>query len=307
MTLSVNFKEVLGDGNCLLHSILLATSQIYQNADVHHRHLLARQLRHQIAVYLLSYDPKNPNYIYWETHNNLGFLSNLFLDIEDVFFNYSPHGLYEFFSNTNISIGDEAYAALADIIKCNLIIVGKISNEHWVKYYQSNWYEEYPIVTVYYQPGHYLLLTPNDEENIWPKDNLFIKSLDLDYNNTKINERNFSIEYKEQVEELAVNNVINLDNLKQIHNLPPWSIILIHLRETCKDLQSQFTIVGNLYGNLNLEKSLFQHIEDKSLLEQLYIMLENEKDFTKQTLWYFINQDKVKYQIYYDILAKQYL
>lgn len=304
MSLEVTFKEVLGDGNCLLHSILLAVSKSYQESDNNHRSILARQLRNQIAIYLLSYDSIYHKYINWETHNNLGFLSNLFLDMQDVFFDYSPYGLYEFFTNTNISIGDEAYAALADIVKCNLIIVGKISNEQWVKYYQSNWQENCAIVVVYYQPGHYLLLTPNNDNNIWSKENLFIKSLDLDYTtHVKVN---ITEEYKTQLKEFINNDVLDINNLKQIHNLPPWSIILIHLRESCSELQKTIKITGKLYGNLILEKSLFNNIEDKSLLEELYDMLEKEEDFNKQTIWYFINQNIEKYRVYYQILKDKY-
>jgi SAM-dependent methyltransferase len=126
----------LGDGSCLIHSILNGFLKIYQtNSNVKFRKNFAKNLRKDIANTLRKPDLKNPGKIYYETVAN-GSFPELYaqqlsgVDFKDVFgqkVDFSIAGLEKLF-NSNANLGDEIYSFIADLLNIDLYVM-RITNK----------------------------------------------------------------------------------------------------------------------------------------------------------------------------------
>lgn len=126
----------IGNGDCLIHSILNAYLKIYQtNGDRKFRVEFARNLRRDIAESLKMTDPKNPGKTLYETAAQ-GSFPELYaeqllgVDFQNVFgqkVDFSIQGLEKLFKSSE-NLGDEMYAFIAELLDIELYVM-RITNK----------------------------------------------------------------------------------------------------------------------------------------------------------------------------------
>lgn len=112
---NLQIHHMLGDGHCLIHSILFNMSRKYQNATLVERREMAADIRFQIAVGLASIDPKT----------GLSYYSS----VADGFFydnrhtpEFSLEGLQDLFCSKQF-LGEETISILSHMLKINIYIL----------------------------------------------------------------------------------------------------------------------------------------------------------------------------------------
>lgn len=127
--------STIGDGSCLIHSILKAFYKPYQeNDDEMYRTQLAKELRRDLA-FLLNYEnPEYPNHTYWESSGRGAFprimmqqLANESL-VQELKVDFSLSGLQRLF-NSYSYLGDEVYQYISDVLDVDIYILRATSED----------------------------------------------------------------------------------------------------------------------------------------------------------------------------------
>lgn len=111
----LNLHYMLGDGHCLIHSILFTMSRKYQNANIETRREMAADIRFQIAVALPSVDPKTGLSYY------RSIAKGFFYDNREIP-EFSMHGLQNLFCSSQF-LGEETISILSHMLKINIYIL----------------------------------------------------------------------------------------------------------------------------------------------------------------------------------------
>lgn len=293
-------KEVIGDGSCFFHAVLLAIDNQYQNSDILTQIKICADLRNKIATLLQQKDVAHDGYYYWETINRLEFLSALLLADNDI--SYEPQQLSNYFANHHAPVGDEAYVFIPYFYDCNLVIVAIDSNNTYGynKYYQSNWLENKDIITVLYTPGHYRLLC-SKQANTWSSEDAFIQSLQLE-KTTHTHNISMQQEYINFVNTFVVNGTLDLTNFSNLQQLAPYHYIIRHILQACQHL-TNVTIIGNLTGNRMLERNILSNVSDEQINEY-YQLVDAEKNYYYRNLLHILHQQNIEA---YNLLVTYYL
>jgi len=139
--------DSIGDGNCLIHSILNSISKKYKSSD---KRNMAKNVRKELSQ-LLEVESVE-EYTYWETVSNNLFLAKYFqyLLIGDGE-GYNISSIQNYFnSSANMYIDDVNY--ICDVFGINYIVVGRDSNVCYTSNVKVN--REKTIIINYVQP-HY--------------------------------------------------------------------------------------------------------------------------------------------------------
>ncbi len=240
----------VGDGSCFVHCVLKAIYSVYQEEpDTNKRITLADQFRYSIALKLKEINPKY-NSTYWSTISNGQFPMMMMQQmvppgelISLINIDYSYEGLNRMF-DSRVTLGDESYQIIAELLDINIIIVRAINND--LIYHASGISnKENNSIIIINHNSHYELLGLKTSEGIqtlfYPNDpiisaiNKYINYPDIIYfdpystftqNFYSVFEQNFDYDYAKFLSKddpfiLLYKNTILKDDLQKGKNIPP--------------------------------------------------------------------------------------
>lgn len=148
--------STIGDGSCMIHSILKCSCQLYQNFNgIKFRTNLAQLFRNEMANRLeeeFVVDGKKIRYYYLYAN---GFFNSIeFTDTDRDIKNYNFDKIIKRIRKISEYLGDDVLLLCSEIIKMNILIVKKNGNKLKYVNYVSNDYEN-TIIILYINDNHY--------------------------------------------------------------------------------------------------------------------------------------------------------